>query len=220
MKRILTTATLLLLAPAALYAQAPTTLLQNFRNPPPESRPMVRWWWFGPAVEKPEILRELQQMKADGIGGAELAFVYPEQLENNLPFLSPEMLSAVTYAQAEGRKLGLRIDVTLCSGWPYGGPATTLAEAAGRLRTIEVAVPATSTSVPYPRLAEGESLLSASLATGDPSPPPSRSPPSRSPPPPPPAQPSSSSPATPASRSNEPPPEPKASSSTPSPTKP
>jgi hypothetical protein len=168
MKRILTTATLLLLAPAALYAQAPTTLLQNFRNPPPESRPMVRWWWFGPAVEKPEILRELQQMKADGIGGAELAFVYPEQLENNLPFLSPEMLSAVTYAQAEGRKLGLRIDVTLCSGWPYGGPATTLAEAAGRLRTIEVAVPATSTSVPYPRLAEGESLLSASLATGDP----------------------------------------------------
>ena len=29
---------------------------------------MVRWWWFGPAVEKPEILHELQQMKADGNG--------------------------------------------------------------------------------------------------------------------------------------------------------
>ena len=68
-------------------------------------------------------------MKADGIGGAELAFVYPEVLDDpakglkNLPFLSPEMLDAVTYAQAEGRRLGLRIDVTLCSGWPYGGPA-------------------------------------------------------------------------------------------------
>ena len=32
---------------------------------------MVRWWWFGAAVEKAEILHELQQMKADGIGGAD-----------------------------------------------------------------------------------------------------------------------------------------------------
>jgi hypothetical protein len=130
---------------------------------------MMRWWWFGAAVEKPEILRELQQMKADGIGGAELAFVYPEVLDDpaknlkNLPFLSPAMLDAVHYAQAEGRKLGLRIDVTLCSGWPYGGPATTLAEAAGRLRTAEVEVPANATSVIPPKLEEGESLISASI---------------------------------------------------------
>ena len=101
---------------------------------------MVRWWWFGVAVEKPEILRELQQMKADGIGGVELAFVYPQVVDNpakglvNRPFLSPAMLDGVAYAQAEARKLGLRVDVTLCSGWPYGGPATKLAEAAGKLR--------------------------------------------------------------------------------------
>ncbi len=137
---------------------------------------MVRWWWFGAAVEKPEILRELQQMKADGIGGAELAFVYPEVLDDpatglkNLPFLSPEMLDAVNYAQAEGRRLGLRIDVTLCSGWPYGGPATTLAEAAGRLRIAEVPVPADAASVAVPTLAAGESLLSASIANAVPRP--------------------------------------------------
>jgi hypothetical protein len=97
---------------------------------------MVRWWWFGTAVEKPETLRELQQMKADGIGGAELAFVYPQVLDDpakgliNEPFVSPDMLDNVRYAQAEARKLGLRVDVTLGSGWPYGGPATTLDEAA------------------------------------------------------------------------------------------
>ena len=85
---------------------------------------MVRWWWFGPAVVKPEILHELQQMKADGIQGAEIAFEYAEVLDDpakglkNLPFLSPEMLDDVNYAQSEGRKLGLRIDLTLCSGWP------------------------------------------------------------------------------------------------------
>jgi hypothetical protein len=177
-------ATLTSLALAHLCAQnpAPTattslqTLQQNFLNPPNAAKPMVRWWWFGPAVVKPEILRELQQMKADGIGGAELAFVYPEVLDDsskdlkNFPFLSPEMLSAVTYAKDEGRKLGLRIDVTLCSGWPYGGPATTLAEAAGHLRIVEVAVPANATSVATPKLEEGESIISTSLVDGTPTP--------------------------------------------------
>src|ERR1700722_9099443 len=162
--RHLAAAFALALAPA-LLAQAPSieTLRRDFLNPPVETRPMVRWWWFGPAVVKPEILRELQQMKADGIQGAELAFVYPEVLDDpakglkNLPFLSPEMLDAVNYAQSEGRRLGLRIDVTLCSGWPYGGPATTLAEAAGRLRIAEVPVSANATSAAVPTLAAGES---------------------------------------------------------------
>jgi hypothetical protein len=151
-------------------------LRAGFLNPPGDARPMVRWWWFGPAVVKPEILKELQQMKSAGIGGAELAFVYPEVLDDpakglkNLKFLSPEMLDAVTYAQTEGRKLGLRIDVTLCSGWPYGGPATTLAEAVTRLRTAEVAVAPGETSVATPKLAEGETLLAAAIANGAPTP--------------------------------------------------
>src|SRR5580700_9598 len=156
------------LATSFLSAQSPIeSLKSNFKVPPTDSKPMVRWWWFGAAVEKPEILHELQQMKADGIGGAELAFVYPEVLDDpakglkNLPFLSPAMLDAVHFAQAEGRKLGLRIDVTLCSGWPYGGPNTTLAEAAGRLRTAEVPVPAKTTAITPPTLEEGEAFISA-----------------------------------------------------------
>src|SRR5260370_21463549 len=78
------------------------------------------------------------------------------------------MLDAVRYAQAEGRRLGLRIDVTLCSGWPYGGPATTLAEAAGRLRTAEVDVPPNATSITPPTLAEGETFIAASIVNGEP----------------------------------------------------
>jgi hypothetical protein len=177
------TATLLALAafaaPLALSAQQSgpdsiAALRAGFLNPPNDAKPMVRWWWFGPAVVKPEILRELQQMKADGIGGAELAFVYPEVLDDpskdlkNLTFLSPEMLDAVRYAQTEGRKLGLRIDVTLCSGWPYGGPAITLDEAVTRLRTAEVAVPAGAKAITLPTFAAGEQLLSASIAEGEP----------------------------------------------------
>lgn len=144
-------------------------LWENFVTPPANARPMVRWWWFGVAVQKPEILRELKQMKASGIGGAELAFVYPQVLDDpskglvNLAFLSPAMLDAVTYAQEQGRALGLRIDVTLCSGWPYGGPNTTLEEAAEHLRVVEVPVAPHTSSVVVPKLANGESLISASI---------------------------------------------------------
>jgi len=158
---------------APLFAQSAPSLdllRKNFANPPIEARPMVRWWWFGPAVVKPEILAELQQMKADGVQGAELAFVYPETLDNpakglkNLPFLSPQMLEMVTYAKDEGRKLGLRIDVTLCSGWPYGGPHISLSQAVTRLRIAEVPVAANATSVNVPNLEEGETLVSAVVA--------------------------------------------------------
>jgi hypothetical protein len=153
--------------PSASVAQtgAPSiaALRAGFANPPNAARPMVRWWWFGLAVVKPEILRELEQMKADGIQGAELAFEYPQVLDDpakglkNLPFLSPEMLDDVAYAQAEGRRLGLRIDLTLGSGWPYGGATTMLAEAVTRIRIDEVAIPAGASSVPVPTLAAGKS---------------------------------------------------------------
>ena len=161
-------------------ADSIAALRSGFMNPPDAAKPMVRWWWFGPAVVKPEILKELQQMKAAGIGGAELAFVYAEVLDDpakglkNLSFLSPEMLDDVRYAQEEGRKLGLRIDVTLCSGWPYGGPATTLDQAVTRLRTAEVVVPQGATSVATPKLADGETLLEAMLVNGLPTPRPVR----------------------------------------------
>src|SRR5271155_520826 len=149
-------------------------LKQAFANPPDNAKPMVRWWWFGIAVDKPEILRELQQMKADGIGGVEMAFEYPQVVDDpakglvNQPFLSQAMLDNVTYAQAEARKLGLRVDVTLGSGWPYGGPATPLAEAAGRLRIVELAIPPGTTTLPAFQLGEDETTLSISLVNGEP----------------------------------------------------
>jgi hypothetical protein len=157
-----------------MQAKTISGVKKNFLAPPASVRPMVRWWWFGAAVEKPEILRELRQMKADGIGGAEIAFVYPVVLDDpakglkNLPFLSPEMLDDVSYAQAEGRKLGLRMDVTLCSGWPYGGPAITLAQAASGLHVKEVMIPANARSIALPAFAPGETLIAVSAAPGEP----------------------------------------------------
>jgi hypothetical protein len=170
--RTLLTALALMVAAPAFAQPAPSlqTLRSNFANPPIDARPMVSWWWFGPAVVKPEILAELQQMKADGIQGAELAFVYPEVLDDpaknlkNLPFLSPAMLDMVTYAQEQGRKLGLRIDVTLCSGWPYGGPHIPLEQAVTRLRIVEIAVAPNAATIDVPTLEQRETLLSAAIS--------------------------------------------------------
>ena len=41
-------------------------LQRRFQNPPDDSRIMMRWWWFGPAVTKPQLEREMKLMKEGG----------------------------------------------------------------------------------------------------------------------------------------------------------
>ncbi len=88
----------------------------------------MRWWWFGPAVTKPELERELRAMKQGGIGGVEVQPVYSLALDDplhgfhNFPYLSDEFTDRLRFASNKARELGLRFDITLGSGWPFGGP--------------------------------------------------------------------------------------------------
>ena len=75
-------ALLLLSLPGARAQSSPDALREAFANPPDNARIMMRWWWFGPAVTKPELQRELEQMKAAGIGGVEVATLYPLALDD------------------------------------------------------------------------------------------------------------------------------------------
>jgi alpha-L-rhamnosidase len=161
----------ILLVPGLLPAQdAVTGLRQEFLHPPDDAKPMMRWWWFGPAVVKPELAQELQTLQGAGMGGVEIQPVYPLMLDDpakgiiNLRYLSGEFLDDVRFVNEKARSLGLRVNVTLGSGWPYGGPTTTLALAAGRLKVISV--PMTSSTVAVPALAEGDSLIAAFLVSG------------------------------------------------------
>jgi hypothetical protein len=157
-------------------AAAPSTtfadVAQHLQAPPPDARPMMRWWWFGPAVQKPELEREVLAMKAGGIGGFEIQPVYPMELDDaargihNVPYLSPEFLDAVSFANRTGRANGMRVDMTLASGWPYGGPHVTVGEAASRLRQDVVEVPAGATSFALPAVMNGEKLIAAFVGTG------------------------------------------------------
>ena len=154
-----------------LFAQGSgQALRQSFLNPPPDARPIMRWWWFGPAVTKPELQKELETMRGAGIGGVEIQPVYPLMLDDtakgieNLQYLSPEFLDDVSFASRTARSLGLRVDITLGSGWPYGGPKTTLALAAGRLKVVTI--PITAATMTPPALADGDSLIAAFAVSG------------------------------------------------------
>lgn len=147
-------------------------LLQTFRQPPDDARIMMRWWWFGPGVEKKELEREIVKMKSVGIGGFEIQPVYPLALDNpetgfkNLPYLSDEFLDAVRFANQKGKELGLRTDMTIASGWPFGGPHIPITQAAGQLRLVSIAVAEGKSSVSLPSIGSGETLLAAFLASG------------------------------------------------------
>ena len=112
-------------------------LRRGFEQPPGDARIMMRWWWFGPAVTKTELEREMRLMKEGGIGGFEVQPTYPLELEGSMRYLSPEFLDALKFVGEKARELGLRMDLTLGSGWPFGGPHIPLELAAGRLRMTQ-----------------------------------------------------------------------------------
>src|SRR4030095_16310469 len=148
-------------------------LQRSFLNPPDDSRIMMRWWWFGPAVTKAELEREMRLMKEGGIGGFEVQPVYPLALDNDangiktLPFLSDEFLEALRFTADKAKELGLRFDLTLGSGWPFGGPTVSIDHAAGRLRYEHVKVDANSRSVKVPAVGVGEKFIAAFLARSE-----------------------------------------------------
>lgn len=135
---------------------------------------MMRWWWFGPAVEAGELARELRTMKAGGIGGVEIQPVYPLALDDpqkgirNMEFLSPEFLKMVNFAANSGHDLGMRVSITLGSGWPYGGAWVPVTESAGQLRVVATPIPSGEASVPVPSMENGEKLLASFLTAGTP----------------------------------------------------
>ncbi|HKC13909.1 MAG TPA: glycosyl hydrolase [Vicinamibacteria bacterium] len=170
-------ALLLCLLPSFGFTQgtaSPTVLevQRLFAQPPEDSRIRMRWWWFGPSVTREEIEAEMRRMKEGGIGGFELAVVYPLALDDpahgvrNEPYLSPGFLEKVGFAAQRARALGLRMDVTLGSGWPYGGPYITPQLAATRLRSDRREIPPRMTSISRPAPFAGDRLLAAFIGQG------------------------------------------------------
>jgi hypothetical protein len=173
--RYLAVFTLLLQWPLLSAAQTSGAVEQaraGFEAPPDDARVMMRWWWFGPAVSEPELKREIAAMKAGGYGGFEIQPVYPLSLDDpgiglrNLTYLSDDFIDALRFAAKEGVAQGLRVDVTLGSGWPFGGPHVSASQAASQILMYKAPLAANETSVPTPRVGAGEKLLGVFIGEG------------------------------------------------------
>jgi hypothetical protein len=118
-------------------------------------------------VTREEIEAEMRHMKDGGLGGFELAVVYPMALDDpasglrNERYLSPEFLDKVAFAARKARELGLRMDVTIGSGWSYGGPYITQDLAAARLLSERREITPDRTQMPRPVPYDGDRPVAA-----------------------------------------------------------
>lgn len=99
---------------------------EGFKNPPAEARPFVRWWWNNNQVEKDEIIRELDLLKAAGVGGVEINPIAGREgtggsKAKELTWRSEEWDRMLHVACKGAKERGLVVDLIAGSGWPFGG---------------------------------------------------------------------------------------------------
>lgn len=101
----------------------------------PTSKPWTRWWWMGSAVDRENIRNLLIEYQEQGIGGLEIAPIYGAKgFESRyIPYLSPQWGDMLSFTVEIADSLGMQVDLTQGTGWPYGGPWVGPSDAASRL---------------------------------------------------------------------------------------
>jgi len=92
------------------------------------SKPLTRWWWFASEIQKEDVADQLDWLKANGFGGIEVAWIYPlnraiRDTVNITPrqtWLSEEWQGVVRYCKEYADSIGLSVDFTFGSLWPFG----------------------------------------------------------------------------------------------------
>ena len=110
----------------ALETASLDEISQGFKNPPVEAKLFVRWWWNGNRLDKNEILRELDVMKAAGIGGVEInPIAFPRDTDpvgyKALTIFEDDWLDMLQTALKGAKERGMVCDMIVGSGWPFGG---------------------------------------------------------------------------------------------------
>ena len=105
---------------------------QSWPTPQQEAKAGTRWWWLGSAVDRENLEWNLSEYARAGIGTVEIAPLYGVQgnERNDLQFLSPQWMSALKDVQEISNGLGIEVDMSCGTGWPFGGPHVSLREAA------------------------------------------------------------------------------------------
>jgi len=99
------------------------SLDSNFRQPPPESRPWVYWFWLNGNITSNGITADLEAMKRVGIGGVLIMEVDQGAPVGPADFMSDRWRDLFKHVHAEARRLGFEVNMNNDAGWNgSGGP--------------------------------------------------------------------------------------------------
>jgi hypothetical protein len=130
---------LVLLAAGSLSAGAADPLVAGWDNPPRDARLRAYWWWLNGHVTREAISRDLEEMRAQGFGGALICDAGGAEQDGNgrVPggptFFSPEWRELYQHTLREADRLGLELSLNIQSGWNLGGPMVTPQDAPKKL---------------------------------------------------------------------------------------
>ena len=146
---------------SAIAAESPDQdkLTAGFLDPPSEARPAAYWAWLNGVVDRAQLTRELEEMKAAGVSKYyifECGAKDPDQIVPPGPaFMGPESLEAIGYAIREAGRVGMELGFTTSSSWNCGGTWVEPEHASMGLFQSEVKVegPARFSQVlPFPKV--------------------------------------------------------------------
>jgi len=131
---------------------------KDFFDPPLSARPGVLWAWLNGFVDRDQLTRELEELKAKGLGGAIIwdvgSLADPKKIIPAGPaFLGPESVASISHAIDEAGRLGLELGLFASSSWNAGGAWIKPENASRQLlcRQIEVRGPGrVRTEIPLP----------------------------------------------------------------------
>lgn len=130
------------------------------------AKPWAYWHWMGSAVDATNLIRELHRYSDAGLGGMHIIPIYgaKDWEHRYLSYLSPAWMDALQVATTEARRLGLDLDMTLGTGWNFGGPNIPRESSCFRLnpRSVEM-----GTSRQPAAIADRASLLALLAESGD-----------------------------------------------------
>ena len=91
------------------------------------AKPWTFWWWMGSAANESDITAQLEGFQKAGLGGVHISPIYGVKgyEKEFVPFLSKKWLHLLDFTVKEGKRLGLGVDITTGTGWPFGGPTVT-----------------------------------------------------------------------------------------------
>lgn len=120
-----------MLSSAALAGKTASPDLPSWPTVSPEAKPWAYNWWMGSAVDAEGIEFQCSEMKKKGFGGFHVIPIYGAKgwESKYREYLSDSWIDGWNMAVRTARRYGLGVDMTMGSGWCFGGPWITEADA-------------------------------------------------------------------------------------------